>query len=170
MWLFEQRWAIRILANLHDQRGARFVVMKNSLELPSESLSRSLDSLINRGLVQRNPGYGHPLRPEYILTAAGTRLGPWCSRFQQTVQQLQAADVVYRKWSVAVLLSVDAQPRSFSSVRRELGVSPRALSQCFERLLGAELASRHAGYATTSAGGLVVRAAGGILGAGPEVA
>ncbi len=166
MRLFEQRWAIRILACLHDQRGARFVVLKNRLELASESLSKGLDGLMEQGFVQRNPGYGHPLRPEYILTDAGARLGPWCSRFEDTVQRLRAADVVYRKWSVPVLLSVDAQPRSFTSVRQELGVTPRALSQCFDRLVRADLAQVQSGYATTSAGGLVVQAAWGILGSG----
>ena len=28
----------------------------------------------------KNPGHGHPMRPEYLLTSSGEELAPWCRR------------------------------------------------------------------------------------------
>ena len=41
------------------------------LGLSRSMLTASLTQLIEAGWLQRNPGHGHPLRPEYVLTDAG---------------------------------------------------------------------------------------------------
>src|ERR671932_1580387 len=69
--LFHHRWSAAVLAELRRTRGTRFVVLSKSLGVGRESLRRTLDALIELGLVRRNPGYGHPLRPEYLLTRRG---------------------------------------------------------------------------------------------------
>ncbi|MGH2451320.1 MAG: winged helix-turn-helix transcriptional regulator, partial [Candidatus Limnocylindria bacterium] len=69
--LFHHRWAAPVLAELDRSRGSRFVTLSNRLALSRESLRRTLTALIDAGLVMKNPGYGHPLRPEYILTERG---------------------------------------------------------------------------------------------------
>ncbi len=66
--LFHNRWSVPILAELHRQRGSRFVTLARTLGMSRESLRRTLAALIESGLVGRNPGYGHPLRPEYVLS------------------------------------------------------------------------------------------------------
>ena len=43
----------------------------NRLGVGRESLRATLDALRELGLVQPTPGHGHPMRPEYLLTAAG---------------------------------------------------------------------------------------------------
>ena len=63
-----------LLAELHRQRGSRFVTFVGILGLSRESLRRTLAALLDGGLVGRNPGYGHPLRPEYVLASSGERI------------------------------------------------------------------------------------------------
>ena len=84
--LFHNRWSVPILAELHRHRGSRFVTLSRTLELSRESLRRTLGALIDGGLVGRNPGYGHPLRPEYVLTSAGERIAGAC---RPLVEQLR---------------------------------------------------------------------------------
>ena len=64
-----------MLAELERQRGARFVALANRLGVSRDSLTRTLGALIDAGFVARNPGHGHPLRPEYILTKRGVPVG-----------------------------------------------------------------------------------------------
>src|SRR3954451_13536929 len=74
--LFHHRWAAPALALLGQRGGARFVELQRRLDVGRESLRRALDALIAGGLARRNEGYGHPLRPEYVLTARGRNAAP----------------------------------------------------------------------------------------------
>lgn len=159
MQLFQHRWHVRAIARLHELNGARFVELKHALDVNAESLSRCLEKLISQGLVERNPGYGHPLRPEYLLTKSGGALGPHCGRFVRSVDSLAAASVVYRKWSVPILVSMHEGCERFSDLRHELKISPRALTQALSRLCCAELARRSQVYRPTAAGARVARLA-----------
>ena len=49
--------------------GSRFAVMLARLGLSRSALAASLAQLQEAGWLRRNPGHGHPLRPEYVLTA-----------------------------------------------------------------------------------------------------
>ena len=44
--------------------------LQRRLDVTRDSLRRALDALIALGYVRRNEGYGHPLRPEYLITDA----------------------------------------------------------------------------------------------------
>ena len=122
--LFHHRWAPPALALLDDRGGARFVEIQRRLDVGRESLRRALDALIDLGLVRRNEGYGHPLRPEYVVTAAGRR----AARLADKVLRAGDADTLLRKWSVPVLAELRG-PRRFSELRTALpGVTPRALA------------------------------------------
>src|SRR4029450_5423618 len=85
--LFHNRWSVPILAELHRQRGSRFVTLARTLGLSRESLRRTLAALTESGLVGRNPGYGHPLRPEYVLTRAGERIATACGPLVETLRR-----------------------------------------------------------------------------------
>ncbi len=78
--LFHRRWAVPVLAQLHRDRGAKAITLTNGLSVSRESLRATLDELIEHGWIARNPGYGHPMRPEYLLTRRGEKLGPTCVR------------------------------------------------------------------------------------------
>ena len=125
--LFHNRWSVPILAELHRQRGSRFVTLTRTLGLSRESLRRTLAALIDGGLVGRNPGYGHPLRPEYVLTTLGERIA---AAWRPLVERLRTGgleEVALKKWSMPVVYSRSARGRcaSRSFARRSRG-SPRA--------------------------------------------
>ena len=142
--LFHHRWAVPILAELERSRGARFVTLAHRLGLGRESLTRTLAALVAAGLVERNPGYGHPLRPEYVLTGAGSRLGPHAVALTEALAELGAADVGLRKWSMPVVLAVGANGgRRFSELRAALpGSTPRAMTIALKDLAAAGLLER----------------------------
>jgi DNA-binding HxlR family transcriptional regulator len=136
--IFHHRWAAPVLAELSRTRGARFVLLARRLGIANESLRRALDALIQLGLVQRNPGYGHPLRPEYLLTRTGTRAGRVCARLLAAAPQ--AAKL--RKWSIPTVAAL-REERRFSELRTALpGVSPRALALALKDLQAAGFVER----------------------------
>lgn len=117
------------------------MTLTNRLGVSRDSLRRTLDALIDDGLVARNPGYGHPLRPEYILTYEGRRVAGVCDRLLAVLNGLE--DVALRKWSMPVVHALGAGPQRFSELRNALsGVSPRALALALKDLQGAGLVER----------------------------
>ena len=141
--LFHHRWAAPVLAELHRSKGSRFVTLSNRLDLGRESLRRTLNALMEAGLVMKNPGYGHPLRPEYILTERGKQVAPACDRLVAALVRLKANDVGLKKWSMpAVLALADGECR-YSELRKRLPeVTPRALTLALKDLGAADLVER----------------------------
>jgi DNA-binding HxlR family transcriptional regulator len=141
--LFHNRWSVPILAELHRQRGSRFVTLARTLEMSRESLRRTLAALIDGGLVGRNPGYGHPLRPEYVLTRAGDSLARACGPLVERLRRGDLEDVGLKKWSMPVVFALAERPRRFSELREQLlGISPRALALALKDLEAAGLLDR----------------------------
>jgi len=62
--LVHHRWNILVIADLHRLSGAKFVTLVNHLDVSRGSLSTSLANLIELGIVRKNTGHGHPMRPE----------------------------------------------------------------------------------------------------------
>ena len=92
----------------------------------------------SQGLVRRDTGYGHPLRPEYLLTAERTpgseRRGGSAGRGRQRR--------LLRKWSVPILAEL-GEHRRFSELRNALGgITPRALALALQELERARLVRR----------------------------
>jgi DNA-binding HxlR family transcriptional regulator len=141
--LFHHRWAAPILAELHRSKGSRFVTISNRLGLSRESLRRTLIALIDAGLVMKNPGYGHPLRPEYILTERGRAVAPACARLIAALRRLDANGVGLKKWSMPAVLALAEGECRYSELRKRLpGVTPRALTLALKDLGAAELVER----------------------------
>jgi DNA-binding HxlR family transcriptional regulator len=145
--LFHFRWSLPVLAELHRGGGTKFVTLANRLGVGRETLRRTLDALIAAELVARNPGYGHPLRPEYVLTAGGRRLGPAAMRLVDALRDEDLEDVGLKKWSLPVVLEL-ATERRFAELRTALRVSPRALTLALKDLAHAGLVERrvHDGF------------------------
>jgi DNA-binding HxlR family transcriptional regulator len=142
--LFHHRWAVPVLAELERTHGSRFVVLERRLGIGRESLRRTLAALIDQGLVARNPGYGHPLRPEYVLTAAGAAIAPACTELVRALVSLDLSAVGLNKWSMPVIAALDAEGSSrFTQLRDALPpIGPRALALALKMLTAAGLVER----------------------------
>lgn len=138
--LFHNRWSAPVLAELEQRRGARFVELVHALGVGRESLRRTLAALTRAGLVTRNPGYGHPLRPEYLPT---TGAGRHCGALVAALARLGLEEVGLRKWSMPVVAALAAGPLRFSELRAGLpGSSARALALALKDLEAAGLLVR----------------------------
>ena len=130
--LFHRRWNVPVLAAFHAEgAGLRFVALVNRLGISRDSLKASLDALFDMSLVMRNPGYGHPMRPEHILTPGTGQLAEACHGYCAAT----ADDEIYtRKWTGPILLSLAEGRSRFNEIRQNLGVTPRALTQALRQL------------------------------------
>lgn len=134
-------WVIPLVVELGRERGARFVVLQNRLGVARTTLERALSAALDQDLVMRNPGYGHPLRPEYLLTPWGERLGLACEAVHEATKGItisaavRPSDLVRRKWSLPVLASLCSGSSRYSDLQGDLaGCTPRALSVALEHL------------------------------------
>jgi len=133
-----------VLATFDDANGGlRFVVLVNRLDLSRDSLRASLASLGHLDLVMKNPGYGHPLRPEYILTPRGKAVASVCTEYMKPACD---NDVLLRKWSAPILLALLHGHQRFNEIRAALEVTPRALTQVLKLLEGLVHRSVEDGY------------------------
>ncbi len=141
--LFHYRWAAAVLAELHRRRGARAAALVHRLGAPRDTVRRTLEGLAAMGLARRNPGYGHPLRPEWILTAAGERLAPRCGGLLRGIGDARMEEAARRKWAFPILLALlDGRDR-FSAIGSVIpGVTARALAQTLRELEGAGVVRR----------------------------
>jgi DNA-binding HxlR family transcriptional regulator len=135
--LFHHRWAPPALALVAERKGARFVELQRRLGVGRESLTRALAALIEQGLVRRDTGYGHALRPEYLATTKGRRAAAMATRILASGDP----DLLLRKWSVPVLAEL-GESRRFSELRVALGVTPRGLALALQDLESAGLVRR----------------------------
>jgi DNA-binding HxlR family transcriptional regulator len=136
--LFHHRWAPPALRLLDERGAARFVELQRKLDVGRDSLRRALDTLIELGFVRRNEGYGHPLRPEYVITPRGRSAAPLTARVVQSAN----AETLLRKWSVPILAELYEAQR-FSELRAALeGITPRALALALRDLEDAGLVRR----------------------------
>jgi DNA-binding HxlR family transcriptional regulator len=142
--LFHHRWAVPTLAALEKLGGgAKLVTLQRKLGASRELLKGTLAALIEARVVSRNPGYGHPMRPEYLLTPAGRQLAPACARLVEKLRRLGIQDVGLRKWSLPVAHALATAGGRFNRLRAALGdVTPRALAQALRDLQRVGLVER----------------------------
>jgi len=143
--LCHRRWAIPALAELHTGKGAKFVTLHRRLGSSPGAMRDALDHLIELGYVQRPGGRGHPLRPEYELTAIGMPVGEACIGLSRAIERTDTADVCARKWSLPVIDTIrrNDDDARFGDLRSTLcTITDRALAQSLRLLDGASLIRR----------------------------
>lgn len=141
--LFHHRWAIPILAELHRSDGAKLVTLMHRLGSPRESIQRTLVALQKAKLVQRNPGHGHPLRPEYVLAARGKKIAEHCLHLMDVLQEMAVEKPGLKKWSMPMVFALGQQSYRFSELRNELpDVTNRALTLALKELVACGLVRR----------------------------
>jgi DNA-binding HxlR family transcriptional regulator len=151
--LGQHRWMVPLLAELLRSNGARFAELRHRLGLPRDSLVRTIDAAIEAGWAMRNPGYGHPLRPEIVLTPAGQGLAGVALQVAQALAEQGLGPAALSRWSLPLVQAMAGGQERFNELARSLpGASPRALSQALQRLVANDLVGRsvEAGYPPTS--------------------
>jgi DNA-binding HxlR family transcriptional regulator len=141
--LSASRWHMPVLAAMDESGEARFGVLVRRLGISRSALSRCLDSLETLGWLCRNPGHGHPLRPEYLLTRAGRPIAAWSARVMLERTRLGLSGPDLGRWSLPLLLRLESGWKRFSNIETELHpISPRSLSLTLKQGLESGLVAR----------------------------
>jgi len=128
--IFHHRWTVPLIAELARRDGERFITLSHRLAVSPPVLRQTIDSACAAGWVMANSGYGHPLRPEYVLTDAGRRISDPCLKLDQMLDGAAAREIGLRKWSFPLLLAAERDPARFAQLRDRLPkVTDRALSR-----------------------------------------
>lgn len=135
-------WALPILASLHTGTPGRQAPLINATGASRTAFTQSLSHLINLGLIERNPGHGHPLRPEFRLTKQGATTALLAHKIQSLISQENQHTLLRKSWTIPVLACLH-QPTAFSTIKRTLPtISDRALSQSLRALESSHWANR----------------------------
>jgi DNA-binding HxlR family transcriptional regulator len=126
-------WALPILSNLHAGIAGRQAPLVAATGASRTAFAQSMDHLITMGLVERNPGYGHPLRPEFRLTPLGITAAAIANKIQN-VSADEDQGLLRRSWTLPVLTSLYS-PSHFNDIKRKLPtITDRALSQSLKSM------------------------------------
>lgn len=131
--LTSRAWALPILSSLHAGVAGRQATLLAATGASRTAFSQSMDHLIKMGLLERNPGYGHPLRPEFRLTGLGIEAAAIADKVQ-CVSTEDDQDLLRKSWTLPVLTSLQ-KPSHFNDIKRTLQtITDRALSQSLKSM------------------------------------
>ncbi|MEN0087989.1 MAG: winged helix-turn-helix transcriptional regulator [Pseudomonadota bacterium] len=123
-----------LLACLHRGIPGRQATLIHATGAGRTAFRQSLDHLLELGLLERNPGHGHPLRSEFRLTQEGTRIAALADQVEHLAPGDQLKNLLRRSWTLPVLASTQ-EPIRFTQIKRNLlPISDRALSLSLQRL------------------------------------
>lgn len=132
--LTSRAWALDILAQFHRGTPGRQAALLHATGAGRTAFAQSLAHLIEIGLVERAPGHGHPLRPEFRLTASGALAARVAAEVQACLPNQEDRALLRRNWTLPVL-ALSRAPVQFSHLRARLApVTDRALSVSLQRL------------------------------------
>ena len=122
-------WSLKILALMCSGVPGRQAPLLAATDASRTSFAASLDHLVQLGLLERNPGHGHPLRPEFRLTQRGQLAAETASKIIASVPGTDEFQLVQRTWTVPIL-ALTAAPQRFSAIKSDLvPITDRALSK-----------------------------------------
>lgn len=140
--LTSRAWSLKILALMATGVPGRQAPLLAATEAGRTAFADSLDHLVRTGLVERNPGHGHPLRPEFRLTKAGTDLAGTALGIAKAIQNEGEFAILRRRWTVPIL-AMTRDPQRFSALRSGLApISDRALAAALQQLEAQNWVSR----------------------------
>lgn len=141
--LFHHRWTVPVLALLRAGGGGRVAELTPRLGASRGGVVQALGSLVDLGLARRNPGHGHPLRPEYLLTSRGELVAAAAERIVRLTERWSIQRCSFRKWPLPVAYGLGEEGARFSELRARLpGITDRALSDALHTLATSQLAER----------------------------
>ena len=126
-------WALPILSNLHDGVPGRQATLLAATGASRAAFVQSMGHLIKMELLERNPGHGHPLRPEFRLTPIGISAAAIANKVQ-SVSGEEDQDLLRRSWTLPILTSLYTLSH-FNDIKRcLLTITDRALSQSLKSM------------------------------------
>ncbi|MFV1592161.1 winged helix-turn-helix transcriptional regulator [Phaeobacter sp. JH20_36] len=126
-------WAMPILSSLSSGIAGRQAPLLAATGASRTAFAQSMDHLIDLGLIERNPGYGHPLRPEFRLTQSGAAAAAIACKIHDVACE-DDRPLLRRSWTLPVLTTLH-RPSHFSDIKRNLPtVTDRALSQSLKSM------------------------------------
>ena len=132
--LCSRTWSLTALSLMARGVSGRVSPLAAAAGCGRTSMSASVDHLISLGLLEKNPGYGHPLRPEYRLTSGSIYVAEWALALSNLIKSDQDQALLRNKWSLPLISCLPKEKR-YSEIRRELiPITDRALSSCIARL------------------------------------
>lgn len=127
--LFHFRWTIPIIAEIQRHKGVKYIFLHKRLKINKGVLSNTLQKLIEKNYIKKNPGYGHPLRPEYIMHENGIQTAMWCLEFYDKLLETNLSHLLKSKWNFPVILSFKNKKLRFSEIKVNLtGITSKALT------------------------------------------
>lgn len=141
--LGRHRWMAPLLALFAEKPGWRFVELLHRCGIARDSLARTLDAALEAGWIARNPGHGHPLRPEYVVTGSGAEMAQAARRVMAALTVTGLAPEALTRWSLPTLHLLRAGQDRFNLLARQLApATPRALSMALRNLAANDLVAR----------------------------
>lgn len=126
-------WCLPILDAMASGVPARQAPLLKATGAGRTSFVQSLDHLIQIGLVERNPGYGHPLRPEFRLTDKGQTAAALSKKIG-LIKTGESKALLRRSWTIPILAKLQ-RPMHFGGIKKDLGaITDRALSQSLKSM------------------------------------
>ncbi len=127
--IFQYKWDISLIGKLYQDHGSKVITLQSHFGISRGILKSSLERLLDVGLVMENPGYGHPMRAEYILTSKGQALGPFCIALLEEGRKKEITEIFENKWSCPIIIKVGEHIKRFNELKNVLApVTSRALS------------------------------------------
>ena len=140
--LTSKAWSLTILSLMFRGVPGRQAPLLAKSGASRTAFSQSLHHLIEIGLMERNPGHGHPLRPEFRLTDQGKVYARVADRILKN-SPAEGLPVLRRNWTVPVLSEL-RKPLFFNEIRAGLpNITDRALSQSLQVLEGQKWVHRN---------------------------
>lgn len=140
--LCSRTWSLTALGLMANGVNARVSPLAAAAGCGRTAMGASVEHLIQFGLLEKNPGHGHPLRPEYRLTHEGESLAEWAAQLAGFIKSERDKALFRNKWSLP-LISCLSEEKRYSDIRRELiPVTDRALSNCLSNLTGSSWLKR----------------------------
>jgi len=169
--LMHHRWNILVIAELYRLSGAKFITLINALDASRGSLRAALEHLVELGFVRKNTGHGHPMRPEFLLTARGLAIGEECLTLVRILKRRNELNLAFKKWTLPLVVAIGDRTLRFNELRSSLSdATPRAITMGLKTLLHHRWASRSliddfpptAGYKLQSKGRRILVPASGL--------
>ena len=139
--LSSRAWCLPILTHMQDGVPGRQAQLIAACAAPRNSFGQSLSHLFEMKLLERTPGHGHPLRPEFRLTKTGGAVAAEAAQIWHVFPEEQRK-LLQKTWILPLVL-VAQSPVTNKALKTALApITDRALSLALKRLETAGLMQR----------------------------